>query len=150
MVTFNVFFGYNYFLMIHFSVLLSKSQNVHKASSSTNMTYYQTRRDHDNAPSNFAGNDSHFFKNIFDKTLCDKKLVRILTSLSFSLSLSHFYLKILMVLKKHRLDWLAAACLIWIVLCIFIYLRIWKTCDFVCFYFTKLAFHLHVKLTRDF
>ena len=120
MVTFNVFFGYNYFSMIHFSILLSKSQNVHKASSSTNMTYYQTRRDHDNAPSNFAGNDSHFFKNILNKTLCDKKLVRILTSLSFSHSLSHN----LMVLKKHRLDWLAAACLIWIVLCIYMMITV--------------------------
>ena len=79
------------------------------------MTDYQTLRDHDNAPYDFAGKDSHFFKNILDDTLCDQKLVRILTSLS----LSHFYSKNLMLLKKHRLDWLAAACLIWIVLCIY-------------------------------
>ena len=84
------------------------------------MTYYQTQRDHDNAPSDFAGKDSHFFKNILDNTLCDQKLVRILTSLSFSHSLSHN----LMVLKKHRLDWLAAACLIWIVLCIYMMITV--------------------------
>ncbi|KAK7847395.1 b3 domain-containing protein [Quercus suber] len=39
------------------------------------MTYYQTQRDHDNAPSDFAGEDSHFFKNILKETLCDQKLM---------------------------------------------------------------------------
>ena len=102
-------------------VFYSQKPNVHNASNSTNMTYYQARRDHDNAPSDFAGKDSHFFKNILDKTLCDQKLVRILTSLS------QFYSKNLMLLMKHRLDWLAA-CLIWIVL------RIYMLITLVCLF----------------
>ena len=63
---------------------------------------------------------AYIFSRIFSTRLCDKKLVRILTSLSFSHSLSHN----LMVLKKHRLDWLAAACLIWIVLCIYMMITV--------------------------
>ena len=65
-------------------------------------------------PSDFAGKDSPFFKKILYETLCNQKLVRIV----HIFSLSHIYSKNLMLLKKHRLNWLAT-CLIWILLCIY-------------------------------